>query len=163
MIADSLAGQARIPHAVRRLLKDALDLRERRDAGEVDEMELAAAIQALEERADKLVAARPTHGPNRKLIAHLGRERDALFSFLRAEGVPATNHEAERAIRPQVCARKNWGGNKSWRGARAASVLGSICRTATQQGVDPLAVLAEIATTDGAHSGLVLLDNGPDP
>jgi hypothetical protein len=34
MIADSAAGQARIPHALRRLLGDALDLRDRRDDGQ---------------------------------------------------------------------------------------------------------------------------------
>jgi len=33
MIADSVAGQARIPHALRRLLLDALELRERRASG----------------------------------------------------------------------------------------------------------------------------------
>jgi len=163
LIADSLAGQARVPHAVRRLLVDALDLRERRDAGEVGGGELDEAIAALEARADKLLAGRPSHEPNRKLLAHLRNERDALFSFLRHEGVPATNHEAERAIRPQVCARKNWGGNKTWAGARHAAVLGSICRSAIQQGVDPLAVFAEIARSDGRRSGLPRLPGAADP
>lgn len=162
LIADSLAGQARIPHAVRRLLMDALALRERQVEG-IAEEELSSSIEALEDRLDKLLTARPTHEPNRKLVAHLRNERDALFSFLRAEGVPATNHDAERAIRPQVCIRKNWGGNKSWRGARSAAVLGSISRTAAQQGVDPLGVLATIAKSDGAHSGLTLSTSGPDP
>jgi transposase len=163
LIADSIAGQARVPHAVARLLGDALHLRDRRDAGEIGGDDMEAAIAALERRVDKLLAGRPTHEPNRKLLAHLRNERDALFSFLRTEGVPATNHEAERAIRPQVCARKNWGGNKTWRGARAAAVVGSICRTAIQQGVDPLAVLAEIARSDGARSGLPRLPTSLGP
>lgn len=105
----------------------------------------------------------PLTSPTPALLAHLRRERDALFSFLGGEGIPATNHEAERAIRPLVCARKNWGGNKTWRGARFAAVLGSINRTANQQGVDPLAVLAELARSDGAHCGLPRLGLGPDP
>jgi transposase len=163
MIADSAAGQARIPHALRRLLGDALDLRDAREAGQVQGAELEGAIEDLQRRLDKLLASRPTHEPNRRLLAHLGNERDALLTFLRYEGVPATNHEAERAIRPQVCARKNWGGNKSWQGARSAAVLGSILRSADQQGADPLEVLARIATTDGASSGLPLLARGPDP
>lgn len=163
MIADSAAGQARIPHALRRLLGDALDLRDAREAGQVQGAEMEGAIEDLQRRIDKLLASRPTHEPNRRLLAHLGNERDALLTFLRYEGVPATNHEAERAIRPQVCARKNWGGNKSWQGARSAAVLGSILRSADQQGADPLEVLARIATTDGASSGLPLLARGPDP
>ena len=156
LIADSVAGQARIPHAVRRLLGDALALRAARDAGEMGGAELEAAIAELDERADRLTGARPTHEPNRRLIAHLARERDALFTFLRQPGVPATNHEAERAIRPEVCARKNWGGNKSERGARAHAVTGSILRSATQQGLDPVEVLMAIATSDGAQHGLHL-------
>lgn len=154
MIADSVAGQARIPHAVRRLLGDALALRARRDAAQIGGAALQDAIAELEARLDKLLAARVTHGPNRRLLAHLRTERRALFSFLRHEGVPATNHEAERAIRPQVCIRKNWGGNKTEAGARAAAVVGSVLRTSTQRGVNPIEVLVAIATSDGRHNGL---------
>lgn len=162
MIADSVAGQARIPHAVRRLLKDALALRARRDCAQIGPEELEAEIAALEERVDKLLGARPTHEPNRVLLAHLGRERQALFTFLRTPGLPATNHEAERGIRPQVCIRKNWGGNRTERGAYAAKVIGSVIRTAVQQGLDPTDVLVEIHTSDGARSGLDI-PTGPAP
>lgn len=163
MIADSVAGQARIPHALRRLLGDALALRARRDAAQIDGQALADAIADLEVRLDKLLAAKVTHQPNRRLLAHLRNERDALFSFLRYDGVPATNHEAERAIRPQVCMRKNWGGNKSEDGARAAAVLGSVLRTSTQRGANPIEVLMAIATSDGRRNGLGLDLDGPGP
>jgi hypothetical protein len=162
MIADSVAGQARIPHAVRRLLKDALGLRARRDTAQIGGEELEAEIAALEERVDKLLRARVTHEPNRVLLAHLARERQALFTFLKIEGLPATNHQAERGIRPQVCIRKNWGGNRTDRGAYAAKVIGSVIRTAVQQGLDPTHVLIEIHTTDGARSGLDI-PTGPAP
>lgn len=162
MIADSVAGQARIPHALRRLLLDALALRSLRDAGQIGGQALEEAIADLEARADKLLAARVTHEPNRRLLAHLDNERQALFTFLRAEGVPATNHEAERGLRPKVCERKNWGGNKSLAGARAGVITASVIRTAAQQGMDPIAVLMAIATSDGAHSGLDL-PAGPGP
>ena len=162
MIADSVAGQARIPHAVRRVLQDALALRVRRDAGQIGGQRLDQAIGELEARVDKLLAANVTHEPNRRLLAHLRNERDALFTFLRHHGVPATNHEAERAIRPQVCIRKNWGGNKSEAGARAAAVLGSVLRTSTQQGANPIDVLVTIATSDGRRNDLNL-DPGPAP
>lgn len=160
MIAHSVAGQARVSHALRRLLLDALALRARRDAGTIGKRRLSAEINTLEARVDKLLAAKVTHEPNRKLLAHLANERDALFTFLRHPGVPATNHEAERAIRPQVCMRKSWGGNKSDAGARAAAVLGSVLRTSTQQGANPIDILVTIATSDGQLTGL---DLGPDP
>lgn len=156
LIADSVAGQARIPHAVRRVIADALAVRDQRDTGHLDPAALERAVSELETRTDRLLASRPTHEPNRRLIAHLRHERDALFTFLRHPGVPATNHNAERAIRPQVCARKNWGGNKSEAGAHAHAVNGSLIRTAAQQGLDPIDVLHTIATTDGAHHGLNL-------
>jgi transposase len=135
-----------------------LALRARRDTAQISERRLNKEIAALEERVDKLLAAKVTHEPNRLLVDHLRRERKALFTFLRVPGVPATNHKAERAIRPQVCIRKNWGGNRTEAGAYAAKVLGSVIRTATQQGLDPTDMLVEIATSDGARSGL---DIGP--
>jgi transposase len=162
MIADSIAGQARIPHALRRLLLDALALRDQRDQGKMTGGQLEAEIQQLEARVDKLLSAEVTHEPNRRLLAHLRTEREALFSFLRQPGVPATNHQAERAIRPQVCIRKNWGGNKSAHGARAAAVLGSVLRTSTQQGANPIDVLVAIATSNGRRHRLDL-EPGPGP
>ena len=103
-----------------------------------------------------------THEPNRKLLAHLANERQALFTFLTHPGVPATNHNAERAIRPQVVTRKSWGGNKSIEGARASVMIGSVLRTATQQGANPIEVLVALATSDGTHRGLDV-SPGPGP
>ncbi|MGH8979952.1 MAG: IS66 family transposase [Acidimicrobiales bacterium] len=162
LIADAKGGEARIPHALRRLLTDGLSLRDRRDAGKIAGKALKREIAALEERADKLLSARVTHEGNRRLLGHLRNERQALFTFLTHPGVPATNHEAERAIRPQVVTRKHWGGNKSMDGARASVVLGSVLRTATQQGANPIDVLVGIATSDGAEHGLDL-PGGPAP
>jgi transposase len=162
LIADSVGGQARIPHALRRLLLDALALRDARDEGKVAGRRLKKEIEALEERADKLIGARVTHEPNRRLLAHLATEREALFTFLTHPGIPATNHEAERAIRPQVVTRKHWGGNKSLDGARAGAILGSVLRTSTQQGTNPIDVLVQIATSDGHEHGLHLTA-GPAP
>ena len=48
----------------------------------------------------------------------------------------ATNHEAERAIRWMVIARKVWGGNRTWEGAWTQQVLVSVLRTCWQQGKD---------------------------
>jgi len=63
-----------------------------------------------------------------------------------------------------VCNRKHWEANKTWEGARSTSVLGSVCRTADPQHLDPLDVAYLIATTDGAAHGLDLrCRKAPDP
>lgn len=162
MLADSVAGQARVPHAVLGLIGDALVLRTKRDTAQIAGDALEAAIVALEARADALLSSRATYEPNVRLLRHLGTERDALLTFLRRPGLPATNHEAERGLRPKVTERKNWGGNKSLAGARASVVTSSVIRTATQQDRDPITVLMAIATSDGAFSGLDL-PSGADP
>lgn len=141
MIADSVAGQARIPHALRRLLLDALALRERRSAGPGDAA-FAGEVAALQGRLEALLGRNPTHRPNQRLLRHLAAERPHLLTFLTHEGVEATNWRAEQAIRPAVVNRKSWGGNRSWRGARTQQVAMSVIRTARQQDVDPIELMA---------------------
>lgn len=60
LIADSMAGQARVPHAARRILKDALALRDQRDQDVLDAEEFGLRVTELGERTDKLLAMRPT-------------------------------------------------------------------------------------------------------
>ncbi len=204
LISDSRAGQARVPHAVRQLLLDALALRDRhadllapdRDDRDVidahaveidpasgeptctakatlllariaglarlalpatnrdqqpapsaairDHQSLAAGRTELGERLEKLLAGRPTHDPNRKLLGHLANEREHLLTFLHTPGVQATNWRAEQAIRPAVVNRKHWGGNRTWNGALTQQALMSVIRTARQQNTDPIALLTDI-------------------
>jgi transposase len=204
LIADSVAGQAKVPHAVRRLLLDALALRDqhadllsRADDGDVIEghaveildeagyerdaagatlrerlaslarlalpagvarlalparcdrsgdgaQSLAAGRVELQTRLEKLLAGRPTHDPNRKLLAHLTNESEHLLTFLEQPGVQATNWRAEQAIRPAVVNRKHWGGNRTWHGANTQQVLMSVIRTARQQHTDPVKLLRDL-------------------
>lgn len=133
------------PNAVTALLKDALVLRDRRDAATVSPEEVATGLAGLEERLSKLLRSSPAHPDNRRFLRHLRRERDALFTFLRDPAVPATNHWSERAIRPAVVTRKNCGGgNRTWPGAHTQEVLMTILSTAAKQGKDPLAILIEL-------------------
>ncbi|MGH2842641.1 MAG: IS66 family transposase [Solirubrobacteraceae bacterium] len=104
---------------------------------------LAAERSKLEARLDRLVELTATHDPNRKLLAHLKREREHTFMFLKIPGVQATNWRAEQAIRPAVVNRKNWGGNKTSQGARTQEVTISVIRTARQQQLDPIELMAE--------------------
>lgn len=142
LIADSVAGQARVPHAVRRILKDALALREQRDEDTIDADEFGLRVTDLNERTDKLLQTRPTHEPNRRLLQHLATEREHMFTFLTEPGVQATNWRAEQALRPAIVNRKSWGGNRTPNGARTQQITISVIRTARQQNIDPLELMA---------------------
>lgn len=139
LIDDSVAGQARVPHAVRRILKDALALRDQREVIDADEFRMK--VTELGERTDKLLQMRPTHEPNRRLLAHLANEREHMFTFLAEPGVQATNWRAEQALRPAIVNRKSWGGNRSWQGASTQQITMSVIRTARQQNIDPLELM----------------------
>ena len=147
LVADADRGQAKTPHAVRRMLEHALWLRDAHHAGTLDAATLAAEAGRLEAQLDKLVAGRTCYPPNRRLLDHLARERGHLFTFLRIPGVQATNWRAEQAIRPAVVTRKVWGGNRTWAGADTWQVLASVLRTASQQGRDPVELLARLLRT----------------
>ncbi len=165
LIAEAERGQARVPHALRRLLLDALALRERQDRGVLGSEKLAAEVEALQARLDKLLAGRVTHPPNRRLLKHLRNERGNLFTFLTVPGVEATSWRAEQALRPAVCNRKHWGGNRSWAGAKTQETLMSVLRSCRQQGLDPVELLVGLARErrPGVASGLAIPGRAPAP
>jgi transposase len=144
LLDDADRGQARTPHAVRRILLHALALRDAHHAGTVDQATLVAEADRLDAQVDKLVAGATRYPPNRRLLNHLAAEREHLFTFLRLPGVQATNWRAEQAIRPAVVTRKSWGGNRTWAGADTWQTLTSVVRTATQQARDPVELLARL-------------------
>lgn len=137
-------GAARVPHAVRRLLLRALALRDRRARGELRGHGLRIALGRLEAQADRVLAGRVTHPPNRRLLQHLRTERPALFTCVARPDVEATNWQAEQAIRPAVVTRKVCGGNRSPRGAATQQIVASVLRTAWQQERDPLDLLVAL-------------------
>jgi transposase len=163
MIEDAVAGQAKTPHAVRRLLSDALALRAQRDDDVIDADEFGLRVTELEARTDRLLAGKPRHEPNRKLLGHLATEREHLFTFLTERDVQATNWRAEQALRPAVVNRKHWGGNKTWHGARTQQILMSVIRTARQQHQDPVALLASLARRPHPAAAPALHIPGPSP
>jgi transposase len=124
------------PQAVEDLLEVSLELRDRHERGEVSERGLAIATGKLEAKLDRMLATRRRNPANRRLARHLQHERLWLFTFLHCCGLDATNNAAERAIRGMVIARKVWGGNRTWNGARTHQILGSVLRTCWQQGKD---------------------------
>jgi transposase len=144
MVEVCSPAAARFPWAVKAILGKGLTLRDRYNRGELSTHGLWTATGRLEAELDRLLA-RPYRDPaNQRLANHLRRERPYLFTFLYCPGLDATNNAAERALRPLVVARKNWGGNRTDNGARAQAVLSSILATARQQGKNPLDVLIDL-------------------
>jgi transposase len=127
------------PRAVEGLLETSLELRDRHGRGEISERGLRIATGKLEGRLDRILETRCRNTANRRLARHLEHELPWLFTFLHCPGLDATNNAAERAIRGMVIARKVWGGNRTWGGARTQEILVSVLRTCWQQGKDAFA------------------------
>lgn len=135
---------AHFPLAVKTILEKGLALRDRYNGGELSTHGLWTASGRLEAELDRLLDRSYRDPANQRLAKHLRRERPYLFTFLYCPGLDATNNAAERALRPMVVARKNWGGNRTEKGARAQAVLSSILATARQQGQNPVDVMIEL-------------------
>ena len=128
---------------VQAVLTDALALRDRRAAHALTDHGLAVARGRLLARLGRLLDTAPALPAAQRFAAHLDREFAAVFAFVWAPEVDATNWRAEQAIRPAVVNRKICGGNRTARGAQTQQVLASVIRTARQRLVD----LTELFTT----------------
>jgi Transposase IS66 family len=124
---------------------------------EISQHGLWTATGRLEAELDRLLVRFYRDSANRRLAKHLIRERPYLFTFLYCPGLDATNNAAERALRPLVVARKNWGGNRTEKGARTQAVLTSILASARQQGKNPLDLLIELLVSKVTTKNLALL------
>jgi hypothetical protein len=71
-----------------------------------------------------------------KVKERLEKNRDTLFTFLRFDGVPWNNNNAEHAVKSFATLRKVIGGITSERGIRDYLVLLSLCETCKYMGVD---------------------------
>jgi transposase len=135
-IASSAA--AWFPRQVKGLLKWALELRDQRDAGAITRASCVRAGGGLEVLMRYLLEPVQSDAANERLARHLRKHLHQLFTFLRHEGIDATNHKAEQAIRPAVVNRKVWGGNRTPAGAMAQAILMSVLVTLRQNGQDAL-------------------------
>ena len=124
------------PRAVEDLLETSLELRDRHERGEVSERGLSIATGKLQAKLDRMLETRRRNAANGRLARHLEHELLWLFTFLHCPGLDATNNAAERAIRGMVIARKVWGGNRTWEGARTQQILASVLRPCWQQDKD---------------------------
>ena len=120
------ASAAAFPLAVQDVLQASLQLRDRFLEDEISEHGLRTVAGRLEAQLDRMSDKHYRNPANRRLARHLQHEQPFLFSLLHCPGLDATNHEAERAIRWMVIARKVWGGNRTGQGPRR-STSWSVC------------------------------------
>jgi len=144
MIAAATGAAARFPRQIKEVLQAALDLRDRRDAGQVSNHGVAVARGRLGKRLDRLLYRTRANSANERLAKHLYQHREQLLTFLEHPGLDATNWRAEQAIRPAVVNRKVWGGSRTETGAEAQSILMSVLRTCAQQHRDALTFLSRL-------------------
>jgi transposase len=144
MAATAARGAVCFPRRVAELLRAGLDLRDRHAAGEISRHGQAVTRGRLENQLSGLIFPPKRNAANERLAQYLWAHRGDLFTFLRQPGLDATNWRAELAIRFGVILRKVWGGNRTWAGARAQSVLMSVWRTCWQQGRSALDFLSQL-------------------
>jgi transposase len=162
LIQIASPAAARFPLQVQAVLQQALALRDRYHKHEISLHGLWTATGRLEVKLDRLLVHPGRDAANRRFVKHLLHERPYIFTFLYCPGLDATNNISERAIRALIGARKNWGGNRTPRGARAQAVLTSILQTAKQQGKKPFDVLVELLCGRDPHKVLDLVPVSPE-
>jgi transposase len=159
LLAVAVRGAVVFPRQVQRLLRDALALRDRRDASRLSRRRLTHEVWWLDHQLDRLLRWTRVHPDNERFARHLDRHRNHLFTFLMTPGLDATTYRAEQAMRPLAANRKVWGGNRTEIGAHAQSVLLTILATARQHGRDTLALLSNLLR--GRSPRPALLPAGP--
>jgi transposase len=143
-MAEASPRTASFPLAVKQLLEQALALRDRYREKKISLHGMWTATGRLETKLDRLLVGRQRDRANQRLAQHLRHERPYLFTFLYCPGLEATNNVAERVMRILVMIRKNWGGNRTAKGARTQAVLTSILCTAKQQDKDLFALIVDL-------------------
>lgn len=158
MLETAQGGAVRFPRRVQEILRAALDVRDRRQAGTISLQDSQIAKGHLAAQMDRLLLGRLTHEGNQRLAKHLRCNREALFLFLDREDIEATNWPAEHAIRPAVVNRKSCGGNRTRRGAEAQAVLMSLLRTLQQRGMNSLSAFKTLLRCPETPSYPTLLE-----
>jgi transposase len=133
LLATAVRGAVRLPREVLALIDRAFALRRAWRGHRLSGDALAEQGLALSCELEQLASGHFTHPPNRRLADHLLKHAMHWFWFLIDPTIAATNSRAEQSLRPAVVNRKVWGGNRTWVGAHAQSVLTSVLRTCGQR------------------------------
>jgi transposase len=102
------------------------------------------ARRAFERELLALCRSQPATSPQATLCQRVERSHPELFMFVADPTVPATNNEAERALRPLVIARKISGGTRSANGSRTRMRLQSLIASWELRRQDPIAAMRAV-------------------
>ena len=92
--------------------------------------------------------------------AHLFRQQRHLFTYLRIEGIDATNYRAEQSLKMPIVNRKVWGGNRTEDGAAAQGILASVLKTLILTGRQSIQWLSGLFRDPASTPLLVALPDG---
>ena len=119
---------------------------------------LAKAQERRLKRQLHKLCRRPLRYPKAEKLRRrlLGPEQRMLFTCFRRPGVPPTNNQAERSLRPVVIMRKVIQGTRSEKGLENHSVLRSLVETAKRQGKQAHRFLFDLFTKSTADAQAAL-------
>jgi transposase len=160
LLETATKGAVVFPRKVQAILQEGLETRDQRDAKAIPAKAALIKADDLQARMTKLVRPVKTNAANERFSRHLLRHASQLFTFLRHQGIDATNHRAEQAIRPAVVNRKVWGGNRTEAGAVAQSILMTVWFTAAKNGRDATAFVSRVLCALPNHRPLLLPSTG---
>ena len=142
ILQTATRGAVLFPRRVQALLHEALEIRDQRDQKALPPAAACEKADAFDAQMNQLLHWTKSNAINERFAKHLAKHRRQLFTFLRHEGIDATNHQAEQAIRPAVVNRKVWGGNRTPVGAIAQAVLMTVLFTARKNAYSALEFLS---------------------
>jgi transposase len=157
---SAVGGAVHFPRQVQAVFRDALEVRNQRDAGQISAEQAAEQGRELTRRMAALTSPLRDNPDNERFAKHLWNLHESLFTFLQFEGVDATNHKAEQAIRPAVVNRKVWGGNRTDVGAEAQSILMSVIQTTAQRGMAALEFISSTVKACIGNEPRIIPDTG---
>jgi transposase len=133
-LEDNQSGRAKLfPREVIDLMQEALEIRDAFCVGPSTEEERAAAYEEYSGRLRRLSERPRANEANRIFAAHLHNYSHAWFTFLLQPELPATNYQAELALRTPIVNRKVFGGNRTDAGCEAQVITSSTIQTCNQQ------------------------------
>lgn len=153
-------GAVIFPRKIQAILQEGLEVRDRRDAGEILPRTAARNADHLEARIVELTELIKTNPANERFAAHLFRQQHHLFTYLRIPGVDATNYRAEQALKGPIVNRKVWGGNRTEDGAAAQGILASVLGTLAKQALRAIDWISGLLRAPAATPLLVPLPAG---
>jgi transposase len=153
-------GAVIFPRRVKAILQEGLEIRDRRDAGEISASTAARKAGQLRQQLVELVEPTKTNPANERFAAHLFRQQRAVFTYLRIEGIDATNYRAEQALKMPIVNRKVWGGNRTEDGAAAQGILASVLKTLALSGRQAVNWISDLLRNPADTPLLVALPAG---